>query len=542
MRLVNIAISIVLLFLANASIAQDEFQVEEAFRLYHEDGSEFEDLIVFDFGDDGIHEIICEIADSVRQYIFPELGVYHADGWVFESENLNFPIDNLIITDFNRDQEPDIMFGIDNREEGDPHNGIYVFFGPDFSELLFREIYYFKRFLFQGGDRILEDGSTNPFVFIGDSATFDWDYNWRERHYHEKYTKATFWEGTWGTDDRPRHQRRAVSLPISYEMARTENGSRNDFFLAGWNHYNLDVQNAESEWHRDEYYFQLCTSYQRPFGLPDSMMFLMIDDLPENADVFHLFNFSKDAIVMDLDQDERLEWVQPYWERDPENNTFTVHVAVFYPDSLVFDREYTEELEGIYYDEEIPPNPIRGIVQVDIDSDGIYELLLACQGQPLKVIGSQTMDLISVSDIELPDEIDDILEIGHFDNPERLQIILRNGDGEIVIYNLPEYWRAPFLDVKPIVPQVPLMFALFEPYPNPFNSTTTIQYSIPKLGQTRLSVYNISGREVAVLVDQQMEAGYHQINWNATNLPSGLYFAQLQNGGRLTNKRLVLIK
>ena len=87
-----------------------------------------------------------------------------------------------------------------------------------------------------------------------------------------------------------------------------------------------------------------------------------------------------------------------------------------------------------------------------------------------------------------------------------------------------------------------MKFGFNPAFPNPFNSTTSIQYSIPKLGQTKLSVYNISGREVAVLVDQQMEAGYHQINWNAADMPSGLYFARLQNGGSVTNKRLVLIK
>ncbi|MBP6672158.1 MAG: T9SS type A sorting domain-containing protein, partial [Bacteroidetes bacterium] len=89
----------------------------------------------------------------------------------------------------------------------------------------------------------------------------------------------------------------------------------------------------------------------------------------------------------------------------------------------------------------------------------------------------------------------------------------------------------------------PTVFALSENYPNPFNPSTTIEFTLQNTGLTTLKVYNAVGQEVATLVNEVLEAGvYHQKQFNAGNLASGIYFARLTSGSQSQLKKLVLIK
>mgnify|MGYP000324279970 FL=1 len=89
---------------------------------------------------------------------------------------------------------------------------------------------------------------------------------------------------------------------------------------------------------------------------------------------------------------------------------------------------------------------------------------------------------------------------------------------------------------------IPEGFKLGQNYPNPFNPTTNINYSIDQAGLVTLKVYDITGREVATLVNNRENAGDHSVTFDATNLASGVYIYTLQaNGLRLTN-RMTLIK
>ena len=71
---------------------------------------------------------------------------------------------------------------------------------------------------------------------------------------------------------------------------------------------------------------------------------------------------------------------------------------------------------------------------------------------------------------------------------------------------------------------------LFQNFPNPFNPTTTIGFGNSEKGNVRLSVLNMLGEEVKVLLNEEKEAGYHSIDFNASNLPSGVYFYRIQSG------------
>jgi hypothetical protein len=89
---------------------------------------------------------------------------------------------------------------------------------------------------------------------------------------------------------------------------------------------------------------------------------------------------------------------------------------------------------------------------------------------------------------------------------------------------------------------VPLVFALLQNYPNPFNPSTTMKYELPKSSMVRLSVYDMLGREVSVLVSKRMDAGVHEVKFDGSNLASGVYFYRLQAGDFVQAKRLVIAK
>ena len=89
---------------------------------------------------------------------------------------------------------------------------------------------------------------------------------------------------------------------------------------------------------------------------------------------------------------------------------------------------------------------------------------------------------------------------------------------------------------------VPVSFALESNYPNPFNPQTTIPYAVPEMSEVRLMVYDVTGRQVAVLVEGRVPAGRHEVEWQARDLPSGVYLVRLQAGSFSQVRRMTLVK
>ena len=86
------------------------------------------------------------------------------------------------------------------------------------------------------------------------------------------------------------------------------------------------------------------------------------------------------------------------------------------------------------------------------------------------------------------------------------------------------------------------VFNFFQNYPNPFNPTTNISYSLAENGYVQLTVYDILGKEVATLVDQQQNSGLHSVVFDARSLASGVYFLRLQIGEFRISKKMVLLR
>ena len=88
----------------------------------------------------------------------------------------------------------------------------------------------------------------------------------------------------------------------------------------------------------------------------------------------------------------------------------------------------------------------------------------------------------------------------------------------------------------------PAGFSLSNNYPNPFNPSTTIEYSIPQDSHVILTIYNVSGQRISVLKDAFQTAGNYSVTWNATGVPSGLYFCNLKANGFTKTREMVLVK
>jgi hypothetical protein len=87
-----------------------------------------------------------------------------------------------------------------------------------------------------------------------------------------------------------------------------------------------------------------------------------------------------------------------------------------------------------------------------------------------------------------------------------------------------------------------LEFALHQNFPNPFNPTTTIRFVTPSVGRISLKVYDMAGREIATLADDNLASGSHQRVFDGRALASGVYLYELIAGGRSERKKFVMMK
>ncbi len=94
---------------------------------------------------------------------------------------------------------------------------------------------------------------------------------------------------------------------------------------------------------------------------------------------------------------------------------------------------------------------------------------------------------------------------------------------------------------------VPQEFSLHQNYPNPFNPLTTINYDLPNRSRVNLVIYDIMGREVITLLNEEKNEGYHSIIWNTRNnvgtpVSAGIYFYQIQAKDFVKTRKMVLLK
>ena len=89
---------------------------------------------------------------------------------------------------------------------------------------------------------------------------------------------------------------------------------------------------------------------------------------------------------------------------------------------------------------------------------------------------------------------------------------------------------------------LPTKYTLTQPYPNPFNPTTTIEFSIPQTDFVTVKVYNIVGYEITTLINEELSTGNHNTQWDGSYQPSGVYFVKIESGDFVQTRKMVLLK
>ncbi|MBZ0202606.1 MAG: T9SS type A sorting domain-containing protein [Ignavibacteria bacterium] len=98
------------------------------------------------------------------------------------------------------------------------------------------------------------------------------------------------------------------------------------------------------------------------------------------------------------------------------------------------------------------------------------------------------------------------------------------------------------IGVTPIGTEIPASYMLEQNYPNPFNPVTNIKFSVPKSGLVKIVVFDVSGKEIAALVNENLSAGTYNADFDASQLASGVYFYKLESGDFVQTKKMVLVK
>ncbi|MEJ2195577.1 MAG: T9SS type A sorting domain-containing protein, partial [Ignavibacteriaceae bacterium] len=89
---------------------------------------------------------------------------------------------------------------------------------------------------------------------------------------------------------------------------------------------------------------------------------------------------------------------------------------------------------------------------------------------------------------------------------------------------------------------IPTEYSLSQNYPNPFNPSTKIKFALPQAKLTKITVYDLLGEEVQKLIDRELEAGYYEINFDASKFQSGVYFYRIQSGNFISTNKMILMK
>jgi hypothetical protein len=131
------------------------------------------------------------------------------------------------------------------------------------------------------------------------------------------------------------------------------------------------------------------------------------------------------------------------------------------------------------------------------------------------------------------------------DNHQNICILQNNSDSALKYY-YNDFKTCIPIGIQPISAEIPERFALYQNYPNPFNPSTKIRFSIP-VGThhgafVQVNIYDIQGREITTLVNEELKPGIYEVDWNAISYSSGIYYYELTTNNFKETKKMVMVK
>jgi len=208
-------------------------------------------------------------------------------------------------------------------------------------------------------------------------------------------------------------------------------------------------------------------------------------------------------------------------------NTLVITDANGSSQTLYFGRNASDVVLSTY---EMPPSPPAGAFDVRFTSGRMLEVVENGKTATYPIAISTTAFPVTISWNVTSQNVAASLNIG--DKP-----VVMSGKGSAKVTSASGVSLKLTGDAT-----IPVAFSLSQNYPNPFNPTTNIKYSLPEDSKVKLTVFNLIGQEVVTLVNETQKAGYQSVQFNAANLPSGVYFYRIDAGKFNAVKKMVLIK
>jgi endoglucanase Acf2 len=192
------------------------------------------------------------------------------------------------------------------------------------------------------------------------------------------------------------------------------------------------------------------------------------------------------------------------------------------------------------------PNPVESssnlkVKLVDFGADGAWSGGDDVEHE-LTFNAGNTADFGSNTWIQLDIPLDDFENMTTKEHLAQLLFVNGSGFNEFYVDNLYFYGDNYSTSAENPANDLPTEVQLDQNYPNPFNPSTNIRYSLPEPADVRLMIYNSIGQQLHTLVDSRRTAGTHSVQWNASNLSSGIYFYQLKVGQTTIIRKMTLIK
>ncbi|MBN1632974.1 MAG: Omp28-related outer membrane protein [Ignavibacteria bacterium] len=181
-------------------------------------------------------------------------------------------------------------------------------------------------------------------------------------------------------------------------------------------------------------------------------------------------------------------------------------------------------------------------LQVSTNPSGIGSLVTIANGNQFHDTGSVVNVSISPTTVQFNNKTYYFNRwmgsgAGSYNGPNpNFQVTMNNFMNQIAI------WDTVNVSINPIGTSVPNKYELQQNYPNPFNPVTKIEFAIPKSGQVKLKVFDISGREIQTLHNGYLNAGYYETSFSGAGLSSGIYFYRLEANTYSEIRRMALIK
>jgi len=222
------------------------------------------------------------------------------------------------------------------------------------------------------------------------------------------------------------------------------------------------------------------------------------------------------------------------------------------------DHIWNEDDEGMDYFERVIPPPLMHFNPVLRTADNmsilVKEVPLSGDGVELGCFNNSDLCVGAVSlankgpwgfavweDDQTTDQVDGLL------NDQPLSFRLWDGEKDMKVYpkgELPVVYSTDGLSIITFDTEspVPVEFGLSQPYPNPFNSSVLIKFSLDYSADMQVGIYDLSGRSMITLAQEYLPAGKYYRVWDASNMASGIYFVRLTTGNRSRTVKMMLIR